>query len=206
MDIAVSALSATESVVAFRDVGNSQYGTAIVGTVSGGTVSWGAESVFNESETSPIAVSALSATEFVVAYRDAGNSWYGTARTGTVSGGTVSWGTESVFNDANTGAISVSALSAAEVVVAYQDVGDSSRGTARVGSSLGRLPIGTAKSAASGGETVTVILGGVSDVHSGLVPGTMYYLQADGSLGLTPTDYRVGLAISPTELILDQMW
>jgi hypothetical protein len=51
-----------------------------------------------------------------------------------------------------------------------------------------------------------VIISGVSDVHTGLVPGEMYYLQSDGSLGLAPTAHRVGLAISETELILDQLW
>jgi hypothetical protein len=90
-------------------------------------------------------------------------------------------------------------------VIAYGDWGNSGYGTAIVGSYRGRL-IGTARTAASGGQTVQVIIGGVSDVHSGLVPGGTYYLQADKSLGLTPTATRIGLAISETELILDQLW
>jgi hypothetical protein len=204
--IAVSALSASDFVVAYRDV--SGYGTAIVGTVSGGTISWGSESVFNAATTSYIAVNALSATDFVVAYQDEGNLDYGTAIVGIVSGGTVSWGSESVFNAAGTVYIAVSALSASDFVVAYTDTDSYSwSGTAIVGRRIsGYRFIGTAKTAASGGETVTVIISGVSDVHSGLVPGQFYYLQQDGSLDLTPTGYRVGLAISETELILDQLW
>jgi hypothetical protein len=202
--IAVSGLSATDFVVAYRDLGNSDYGTARVGMVSGSTLSWGTESAFNAALTFPIAISTLSATDLVVAYSDWGNSEYGTARKCTVSGSSLTWGTESVFNTAATDNTAVSALSATVFVVVYRDEGSSDYGTARVGHHW--QLVGTAKTAASGGETVTVIISGVSDVHIGLVPGKVYYLQADGSLGLTPTDYRIGLAISETELILDQLW
>jgi hypothetical protein len=200
---AVSGLSATDFVVAYHDGGNSDYGTAIVGTVSGDGINWRTESVFNAAYTQDFAVSSLSASDFVVVYQDMGNSYYGTARVGTLSGGTLSWGVESVFSADSTEYVAVSSLSAADFVVAYWGAGTSS-GTARAGHHW-RL-IGTARTAASGGETVPVIISGVSDVHSGLVPGRMYYLQDDGSLGLAPTDYRVGLAISATELVLDQLW
>jgi len=203
--IAVSRLSPTDFVITYWDGGNSGSGTAIVGTVSGTTLSWGSESVFNAATTWDIAVSSLSPTDFVVAYCDVGNSDYGTAIVGTVSGTTLSWGPESVFNAAETHYAAVSSLSLPDFVVAYRDGGNSYYGTAIVGHLDKRL-IGTARTAASGGETVPVIIDGVSDMHSGLVPGQMYYLQEDGALGLTPTQNRVGLAISETALILDQMW
>lgn len=69
-----------------------------------------------------------------------------------------------------------------------------------------RRPIGIAKNAAAGGDTVTVVIEGVSEVHSGLIPGQVYYWQDDGSLGITPTWERVGLALSATELWLDHLW
>ncbi len=205
-DIAISALSATDFVIAFRDVGNSGYGTAKMCRANdyGVYMVCGEESVFNAASTYDIAVSALSATDFVVAYRDAGNSSYGTAIVGTASKRALSWGPELVFNTASTPGTAVGALSAIDFVVAYRHGGFYNFGSARVGSR--RQWIGTAKSAAGSGETVTVILSGISDVHSGLVPGKTYYLQVDGSLGVTPTDYRVGLAISESELLLDQMW
>jgi hypothetical protein len=203
--IALSSLSSTDFVVAYRDDGNSQYGTAIAGTVSGSTLSWGPESVFNPAATSYIAVKNLSSTDFVVAYRDDGNSNYGTAIAGTVSGSTLGWGSTSVFNAANASSVAVSNLSTADFVVAYTDGGNSSYGTAIVGHRRGQL-IGVAKTAAGGGEVVEVIISGVSDVQSGLSPGWMVYLQEDGSLGLMATGDRVGLAISETELILDRMW
>ncbi len=42
-------------------------------------ISYGSESIFNSANTDSISVSALDATHFVVAYRDDGNSSYGTA-------------------------------------------------------------------------------------------------------------------------------
>ena len=199
--VAVSGLSAADFVVVYT----SSYGAAIVGTVSGGGVTWGNESVFDAASTSHIAVSRLSATEFVVTYQDIANSGYGTAIVGTISGDNVTWGSESVFNAASTSYVAVSGLSASEFVVAYQDGGNSSCGTAIAGSNP-RWLVGTARNTASGGETVTVIIDGVSDVHTGLVPGRTYYVQADGSLGLARTLRRVGVAVSETELILDQLW
>ena len=202
---AVSALSTADFVVAYCDENNSSYGMAVVGTVSGDSVTWGSESVFNAASTSYVAVSGLSTTGFVLVYRDDDNSSYGTAIVGTVSGGSVTWGHESVFNTASTSSVAVSGLSATDFVVAYSDGGNLGYGTAIAGSDLRRL-IGTARDAASGGETVTVIIDGVSDVHTDLVPGVTYYMQADGSLAPTATARRVGVAISETELILDQLW
>ena len=93
------------------------------------------------------------------------------------------------------------ALSDAQFVVAYRDVGNSSYGTAIVGDFA--IPLGIADAAASSGETVPVIIHGISDHHSGLVPGVTYYAQPDGSLTATDTDTRVGVAITATELLLD---
>ena len=60
--------------------------------------------------------------------------------------------------------------------------------------------------AADGGETVQVVVGGIDGGHSGLVPGQVYYWQSDGSLGTTPTAVRVGLALSESELLLEDLW
>jgi len=133
----VSALDSTSFVVAYMDVGNSYYGTAIIGTVSGTTISYGSEYVFNPSEASYVSVSALDSTSFVVAYKDVGNSSYGTAIIGTVSGTTISYGSEYVFNSASTTRASVSALNSTIFVVAYTDAGNSSYGTAIIGTVSG---------------------------------------------------------------------
>ena len=129
--IDVSVLDATHFVVAFKDGGNSDYGTAIVGSVSGTTITYGPESIFNSATTKYISVSALDATRFVVAFMDDGGDDYGIARIGTVTGTTINtWGTEFIFHQKVTSPISVSSLDATHFVVAYCDFGDTQYGIA----------------------------------------------------------------------------
>ena len=67
-------------VIAYRDVGNNNYGTAIVGTVSGNSISFGSEVVFNSGNTIYIGLTFDSNSgKTVIAYQDDGNSGYGTA-------------------------------------------------------------------------------------------------------------------------------
>ena len=90
-------------VIAYRDVGNSNYGTAIVGTVSGTNISFGTAAVF-ESATSDYSTATFDSTsnKVVIAYRDVGNSNYGTAIVGTVSGTNISFGSATVFENSST--------------------------------------------------------------------------------------------------------
>ena len=126
-------------VIAYRDIGNSSYGTAVVGTVSGSGISFGNPVVF-ESAT----VEFNSATfdsdnnKVVIAYQDEGNSDYGTAIVGTVSGTSISFGTAVVFESASTRYPSATFDSNTNrVVIAYRDVGNSNYGTAIVGTVSG---------------------------------------------------------------------
>jgi len=127
-------------VIAYRDEGNSSYGTAIVGTVSGTSISFGSAVVFNTATTSPISGTFDSnLNKVVIAYVDSGNSNYGTAIVGTVSGTSISFGSEVVYESANTNG-SVSAVfdsSNNKVVIVYPDNGNSSYGTAIVGTVSG---------------------------------------------------------------------
>ncbi|RLC53995.1 MAG: hypothetical protein DRH79_02000 [Candidatus Cloacimonadota bacterium] len=133
-----TSLDATHFVVAYRDDGNSFYGTAIVGTVSGNTISYGAEYIFNTAtSTTYISSTSLDATHFVVAYRDSGNPSTGKAIVGTVSGSTISFGTGYVFNNSDSSDISATSLDATHFVVAYRDYGSISYGTAIVGTVSG---------------------------------------------------------------------
>ena len=65
------------------------------------------------------------------------------------------------------------------------------------------LPVGIAKEPANGGETVPVIIHGISGVHSGLQLGKTYYAGSDGSLKKVPNLSRVGFAIGADKLLLD---
>jgi len=133
--------TAGKFVVAYRDAGNSQYGTAIVGTVSGTSVSFGSEYVFNASQSDYIsaAFDPNNANKFVVAYRDLGNSNYGTSIVGTVSGTSISYGSEAVFNSGSSyyTSISFDPNTTGKFVVAYDDDANSDYGTAIVGTVSG---------------------------------------------------------------------
>ena len=86
-------------IIAYEDVGNSRFGTAIVGAVSGGNISFGTPVVFESASTDNISVVYDSANDkVVIAYRDDAASDVGTAIVGTVSGTSISFGTPVVFD------------------------------------------------------------------------------------------------------------
>ena len=129
--------TANKFIIAFSDGGNSYYGKVVVGTVSGTSLSFGSEIVFNSATTIQITASfdPNTANKFVVAYRDGGNSSYGTARVGTVSGTSISYGSEIVYNSAssNNNSIAFDPNTANKFVVSYLD----SNGAAIVGTISG---------------------------------------------------------------------
>ena len=126
-------------VIAYRDAGNNEYGTAIVGTVSGTSISFGTAVVFESAATRHTSVAYDSnAGKVVIAYEDDANSDYGTAIVGTVSGTSISFGSAVVFESAQTNVISIVYHAAAKkVVIAYIDQGNSSHGTFIVGTVSG---------------------------------------------------------------------
>jgi len=129
-------------VIAYKDGGNSNQGTAIVGTVdsSDNSISFGTAAVFetgNLSEMYQIAFDSNS-NRVVIAYSDGGNSNYGTAIVGTVSGTSISFGTAVVFESAYSAYINtVFDSNSNKAVIAYQDYGDSQKGKAVVGTVSG---------------------------------------------------------------------
>jgi hypothetical protein len=126
-------------VITYKDGANSNYGTAVVGTVSGASISFGTPVVFESSSTDyTSAVFDSNSNKVVIAYRDGGNSNYGTAIVGTVSGTSISFGTPVVFE--SSASIHISATfdsNSNKVVVGYTDLGNSYYGTAVVGTVSG---------------------------------------------------------------------
>ena len=128
-------------VIAYRDGGDSNFGNSIVGTVSGTSISFGSESQFENSAISTSSVTFDSTNDkIVIAYRNDGNSDYGTAVVGTVSGTSISYGTPVVFESA---AINSQIPAAAydsnsgKVIISYGDQANSESGTAIVGTVSG---------------------------------------------------------------------
>jgi len=114
-------------IVTTRDQVGANYGIARVGTVSGTSISFGPEAVFNSAGSYYIfiAFDPNTAGKFVVAYRDEGNSNYGTANVGTVSGTSISFGSKYVYSatSANYNSVAFDPNTANSFVTTYQDRG-----------------------------------------------------------------------------------
>jgi len=131
-------------VIAYQDVDNSTYGTAVVGTVSGGAITFGTPVVFESGTTHYIAaVYDTNVNRVVISYIDTSNSYYGTAIVGEVDDTAISFGTAAVFESATSyytssvfapdGNDPASDTAAdGRVVTSYCDAGNSYYGTAVV--------------------------------------------------------------------------
>ena len=206
--------NAQKAVIAYSDGGNSGYGTAIVGTVSGTSISFGTAVVFESAQSTWISATYdPNDQKVVIAYRDIGNGGYGTAIVGTVSGTSISFGTAVVYASSNTEhTFATYDTNAQKVVIAYRDSGNTGYGTGVVVSTTDLITnltaenyIGISDAAYSSSATATIqIVGSVDDAQTGLTAGQKYFVQTDGSLGLTADSPEVfaGTAVSATKLIV----
>jgi len=148
--------TAEKTVINFRDVDDSENGKALVytsasenltsenyigmsrGVVSESALSIGATSVVNTGTNGGQAIAYdTNSNRVVIAYRDNSN-YYGKAVVGTVSGSSITFGTPATFNAATTIGMQPSHgiafdSSNNKVVIVYKDNGNSSYGTAIVG-------------------------------------------------------------------------
>ena len=208
--------NANKVVIAYMDDANIDKGTAIVGTVSGTTISFGSPVIYSgstEGNGNSITFDS-NANKFVIAYRD-DLSGTGKFVVGTVSGTSISFGTAVDINGSQTNSsgeyLSTAFDSSAnKVVVAYADFGNSEHGTATVFQNAGPGPnienyIGIASNGYASGQAATINAKGfIDDNQSSLTAGQSYYVQTDGTLGLTADDPSVfaGTAVSATKLIV----
>ena len=150
--------------VADSAISASAAGSIIVqgGTVAGLTDPFGTVSATYGSPTAASAYQSESKVlaydsannRFVMAYKDGSNSDYGTAVVGELSGTSITWGTPVVFNSGTTGSEGLAIAfdsNVNRIVIAYQDQGNSSYGTAIVGSVSGS---GSGSTIAFGAESV----------------------------------------------------
>ena len=150
-------------VIAYRDNSNSNYGTAIVGTVSGTSISFGSATVFESATVTVVAATFDSSNnKVVIAYKDGGNSLYGTAIVGTVSSTSISFGSAQVFNSASTNAIAASFdTTNNKVLIGYAD-----------GSSSGQAIVGTVSS-------TSISFGTEADFHDAQTGSTSIAFNPD---------------------------
>ena len=204
-------------VIAYRDDANSNYGTARVGTVSGTSISFGTAVVFNNTGSTDYIKSAYDSTnsKVVIAYKDWGNSNYGTAIVGTVSGTSISFGSEIVFN---TGAIhwltSTYDSTNDKVIFSYRDDDNSYYGTSIVLSTQSQTTnlttsnyIGIAAEAISNTATGRInVVTGTNSGQTGLTTAQKYYVQSSGGISTTASSPSVvaGTSISDTKIIVQK--
>ena len=191
-------------IIAFKDAGNSGYGTAIIGTVSGDSISFGSESVFESAAAEYFGLAYDSnAGKVIIAYRDQGNSNYGNLVVGTVSGTDITFDAPTVFNAANSAYMQATYdTNAQKTVVSFRDSGNSGHGTSFT---FSPSTIATTRGEVASGQAASMdIIGSVSDNQIGLTAGQQYFVQTDGTIGTTAATPSVlaGTAISATELLV----
>tara|TARA_R100000655_G_scaffold2995_3_gene11281 strand:+ start:2756 stop:5353 length:2598 start_codon:yes stop_codon:yes gene_type:complete len=181
-----------------------------VGSSSPYDPSWGSEVTIDTDQTQNMSAVLDSATNNVIA------SWYSNteskryASVGTVSGTTITWTPRfEVLAGAGESAVGWNA-NVGRALIAVRDGQNDDAGDAAAfipGSTnlTSENFIGFAKAAISNGATGSVKIVGNTATKSSLTPGQKYYLQFDGSLGLTPvtgTDVYAGVALSSTKLLI----
>ena len=203
-------------VIAYQDASNSNYGTAVVGTVSSTSISFGTPVVFESAAiggaNQEIAIVFDSnANNVVISYKDAGNSNYGTYIIGTVSNTAISFGSAAVFNSATTDYfVSAFDSNSNKVVFGYGNGASPNAVTAIVYSGPSSNVttenfIGISNAAYADTQTATIQAGGaVNTGQSSLTIGQQYFVQGDGTLGLSADDPSViaGTAVSATDIIV----
>lgn len=205
-------------IFAYRDTGNSNYGTARVGSLSGNTITWGNDVVFNSGDTEEISMDWDSTNErVIIGYKDAGNSDKGMFVSGTISGAnkrTITFSNETVFNDSSISSLSLTFDSNTQKsLIMFSDGGLSGDGKGVVvnpGSVVStnlttENYIGLAVAGISSGSTGSITIpGGISSGHSGLTTGRTYYVQPGGDLQLSAGNPSVvaGTSISDTEILV----
>jgi len=221
--ISAVALTADKVLVAYRDEGNSNYGTAIILSISGTVITAGTAVVFEAASTSYISAAALTADKVLVAYTDGGNSNYGTAIILSISGTVITAGSAVVFESALTIYISAVALTADKVLVAYRDEGNSNYGTSKILQTNNfSKAIGIAAETKTAGEdcNITTFANNkfVTTGLAGLSASQRYYAASNGDLItapltvfqlvleiFTPINLMVGLGIDATTLQVDNL-
>ena len=198
-------------VITFRHQGSSSHGTAVVGTVSGTSISFGSAVVFNAATTNyPAPQFDSNSNKVVVSYLNSDTN-VASVVAGTVSGTSISFGSATAFNTGVTNYIKNTFDSNSnKVVTVYRDNGNSNYGTAIAFAPdsttlTSKNFIGFSNGAYADTQSATINTTNTIDRNqSSLTAGQTYFVQTDGTLGLTAASPSVtaGTAISATELIV----
>ena len=213
--------AASQRVVAVFANNENDTTAGIVGTVSGTSISLGSAVSFQTGQLTsaglghlPLAVTyGQTSQKIVVICRDVSNSNYGTVYVGTVSGASISFASGVAINSVVTDTCSATYdVNSESAVLFYRNDTNSDRAEAVVfqpaytsTNLTAENFIGFSDGAAADTGTARVQVGsGINGAQSSLTIGQQYFVQTDGTLGLTAADPSViaGTAISATEIIV----
>jgi hypothetical protein len=189
---------AQKSVLGY--ISGSNVSKVIVATISGTNVSFGTAVTFANSNTGAL-VYDTTAKSIVMVYRDIDNSNHGTYKTGTVSGTSITVSTATAFDTAAVGYMSaVYDSNSNKVVPLFENSSGYGAGV------VVQVPYdNTVRGSTASGATAIIQAGGaVNTLQTGLTAGQQYFVQTDGTLGLTAASPSViaGTAVSATDLIV----
>jgi len=130
--------NADRAVVMYRaDNLTNRNGQARVGTISGNSISFGTAVDFDFYTGHPSGCFDSSNNKVIICYQDGNNGNYGTGIVGTVSGTSISFGSATAFNTVDSEQHSVCFIGDSQVVNAFHNNGDNSKGYAVVGTVSG---------------------------------------------------------------------
>lgn len=195
-------------LIAYEDVGNAQYGTAIVGKVSGSVISYGSEFVFYQNTSSYLnAIYDPLAKTICIAWRNVSNQM--SSLTAKITDLSITYGAESTLRNVAITEINSSYDTANNrIVYSYVNGTSSNRGEAFTYSpsyTNSASFVGISDGAYSDGDTARVqTIGSIDDAQSGLVIGSPYYVNISGGLDPTPDSPEVfaGTAVAATKIIV----
>jgi hypothetical protein len=195
----IAVLDETKAVVAYTpDLGD--HGAARVVTVTGLVAYFGPAQVFHSEDTDRISAIKLSEDLIVISFiRHPGG-----VVAGFVSGTDIRFGSVYELYDVFGYDNSAIRLTDTKFAIAYHQSDRGYVGLAVTGevSPIGRI-VGVARESRPAGEPIRVVIEGISDLHTGLTSGELYYRDTSGNLTTDVTYWPIGLAISSTELLLD---
>ena len=202
-----------KTVVSFQDDGDNARGKSRVGTVSGTSISFGTVVTF-DSGTNTLVDSTFDPTtnKVIIIFRDNSDN-KGNFITGTVSGTDISFDSKVEFSSSDANPFDVTYdTNAKKAIVVFDNPTGSNSGDATVITPSGNYPnltsenfIGFSDGAFATTQSAAINTTNTIDRNqSGLTAGQTYFVQNNGTIGLTAASPSVtaGTAISATELIV----
>ena len=213
-DISATRMTDTTAIIAFRDVGDSYKGKAVVATISEGTITCSASTylISGGTDNSYISATRMTDTTAIIAFKDGGDSGKGKAVVATISGGTITCSAPTYLISGGTANsyISATRMTDTTAIIAFTDGGDSSKGRSIV---FTMPPAYTYMLPAISNNTITA---GNTGTFSILKPYTKitnsgfaftgaqpYFISSANAWTTTPTNYYVGYALDTTSIMID---